>query len=128
MADDAERAERIEVERFQRATFDLRANIFGEHCGFAQSELRGWRDGLIGFGVEDGGAIAERPEPGVAGNGERRINGECAALIFGTVESFDDGARRDARGPDESFGSDFAVGKNDFAWLRIYEARLSGER
>src|ERR1700722_3506049 len=47
VADDAERTERVEVKRFQRATFDLGSNIFCERCGFTESELRGRWNSLL---------------------------------------------------------------------------------
>src|SRR5579871_1172627 len=127
MTDNTKRTERIEVKWFERATFDLRSNISRENLGFAKSELRGRRDGFVGLCVEHGRAIAERPESRVAGNGEGRVNGERATLVFGERQILDDRIGGDTSGPDERFGWDFAVGQNDEARLCVAQARFQTE-
>jgi len=127
MADNAERAEGIEVKAFGRAAGQLGGEIFGEAGGFAQGELRGGRAGLAGFGVADGGAIAESPKAGMAGDGESVVDDDRAAFVFFYGERLDRGAGGGAGSPDESGGRNFGVAENDFAGLSIGEAGIEAE-
>ena len=119
MADDAEGAERIEVEGFAGLAGERGADICGDGLRFAKGELGcGWAR-FSGLGVGDGGAVAKCPHARLSGYCEEAVDYDGAAFVPLEGEGLQQRAWGSASGPDEGFGDDLAFAENHEAGLDI---------
>ncbi len=85
--------------------------------------------GLAGFGVRHGGAVAHRPQPGVARYGQVIVYRHRAALVVFDRQIPEQRVRRRPRRPDQRFGTDLLAGvQHDHTPSRIGHAGFKLER
>ena len=101
VADDAERAKRIEMETLRFAPVQNGIQVAREAWGLPHGKLGRAGAGLAGLRVRHGGAIAQRPHVGAAFDHHRRLGDNGPALVVLDGKELQYRARGGTSGPDE---------------------------
>ena len=119
MADDAERAKRIEVKTLRLAPVQDGVEIASEVRGLPHGELGRAGARYAGLRVWHGGAIAQRPHVGAALDHHRRFGDNGPALVVLDRKRLQHGTRGGTGCPDERRRLDFLGAGGVFVVLAL---------
>src|SRR6516225_2366678 len=82
MTHDTESSQGIEMKFSERASLDVRANVFCQNLCLAQGKLRRWRARFLSLCINHCSTVAECPQPWPTDHSKGRINDQCTPFIL----------------------------------------------